>query len=395
MLAVGVGFAAINIFGGFTDYIFTNLRESFIYVEGNGHLSIFKSGAHDQDRSEDPIQTLLKNEEISQIRAAVEAQSNVLAVAEVMTLNGMISNGDTSTIFVGLARVPSEHQQFKSYARGLMARLSFFEGQPLQDELEYGIGIAQGLRGKLGIEIGSPAILMAPTVYGQINALDAEIRQIPDAPMELLEDKWVVMPLTLAQTLYDFDGASRINLLLSDANNLEQTRSNLATILRADGLAIDVHIWRELSPFYVKVEGMFRVLFLFIFLIVSVIIVMSVVNTVSMAVLERSREIGTLRAIGTKRHRVVSLFSLEGALLGISGCGLGVLLFAATLMILSILELSWTPPQISRSIPLEVYVVPEYLGLSMTLLTVLSCAAGIFPARRVARRNIVEALGHV
>jgi putative ABC transport system permease protein len=211
----------------------------------------------------------------------------------------------------------------------------------------------------------------------------------------LLEDKWTVVPLSLAQKLYDFDGASRINLLLSETNDLTQARNSLENALRARGLAVDVSIWRDLSPFYVKVEGMFRVLFFFIFLIVSVIIVMSVVNTIGMAVLERSREIGTLRAIGAKRHRVISLFSLESALLGSLGCLLGVLLFAATLVILGFLQPSWTPPQIARSIPLEVYVVPEYLGLSMAFLTVLSCAAGIFPARRVARRNIVEALGHV
>ena len=43
MIAVAMGYAAINLFGGFTAYIFTNLRESFIYIEANGHLTIFKS----------------------------------------------------------------------------------------------------------------------------------------------------------------------------------------------------------------------------------------------------------------------------------------------------------------------------------------------------------------
>ncbi|MEZ5583226.1 MAG: FtsX-like permease family protein [Candidatus Competibacteraceae bacterium] len=140
---------------------------------------------------------------------------------------------------------------------------------------------------------------------------------------------------------------------------------------------------------------MFRVLFLFMFLIVTVIIVMSVVNTVSMAVLERSREIGTLRAIGAKRYRIVSLFGLEGALLGLFGSLLGVMFFALVLGIIGFWQPTWIPPQIARSIPLEVYVVPNYLLASGLLLILLSFAAGIFPARRIALRNIVEALGHV
>ena len=42
--AIGLGFLAVNVLGGFTAYIFTSLQDSYIYAEANGHLSIFKSG---------------------------------------------------------------------------------------------------------------------------------------------------------------------------------------------------------------------------------------------------------------------------------------------------------------------------------------------------------------
>ncbi|MEZ5583225.1 MAG: hypothetical protein R3F37_11120 [Candidatus Competibacteraceae bacterium] len=225
VLAVGESFAAVNIFGGFTDYIFTNLRDSFIYVQANGLLSVFKTGARQQNNEMESAQALLHREEIDQLRVILRGQENVLAVAEVMTLTGLISNGDTTTIFVGLARVPSERQLFQSHARGLISHLKFFEGRPLQDEIAYGIGIARGLGNKLRLSNGSPAILMAPTVSGQINALDAEVLQITDAPMELLEDKWIAMPLGLAKQLYDYEGAGQVNLLLSRSRDLEQERT--------------------------------------------------------------------------------------------------------------------------------------------------------------------------
>lgn len=395
VLAVGIGFAAINLFGGFTDYVFTNLRESFIYVQGNGHLAVFKEGAWNGDTIEDPLRHLLSQEDIRTVRKVAEADEEVIGISEVMSITGLLSNGDDTTIFVGTAWVPEEKYAFQGKARGTVSKLNFFEGKMLDSGLEYGIGIGKGLARKLGSRLNSNLILMSPTVYGQINAIDSQVSQLTDAPMELLEDKWVVMPLSLARTLYDTDGSSRINLLLKEGGDLIAARSTLEHKLRDAGLNVDVVIWRDLSPFYVKVEKMFRVIFFLIFVIVSTIIVMSVVNTVSMAVLERSREIGTLRAIGARRSRVVSLFSIEGALLGFFGCLFGVAILSVSLGCLDYGDPHWTPPQMARTVPLEIYLVPEYLILSAFFLTALSFGAGVLPARQIARRNVVEALAHV
>ena len=56
---------------------------------------------------------------------------------------------------------------------------------------------------------------------------------------------------------------------------------------------------------------------------------------------------------------------------------------------------SWVPPQVAKTMPLEVHIVPAYLLWSFLCLTFLSFVAGIFPARKMARHNIVEVLGHV
>lgn len=395
ILAVAIGFAAINVFGGFTDYIYTNLRESFIYVQGNGHLSVFKKGARVGNTVEDPLKHLLTREEILRVRELAEADGNFIGISEVMNITGLISNGDITTIYIGMAWVPSEKYAFQEKARGLMSQLSFFEGKPLGDDLEIGIGIGHGLAEKLNSQFEADVILMAPTVFGQINAVDAQVLQFTDASMELLEDKWVVMPLSLARDLYNTEGASQINLLLMENANLGVVRSAFEIKLHEAGIDVTVAPWRDLSPFYVKVEKMFRVIFLLMFLIVSIIIVMSVVNTVSMAVLERSREIGTLRAIGARRYRVIMLFSFEGALLGLFGCLIGVVILVVALAFLGYAQPYWTPPQMARPIPLEVYLVSDYLLFSALFLTMLSFASGVFPARQIARQNIVEALGHV
>jgi len=394
ILAIGLGFAAINIFGGFTDYVFASLRDSFIYIEGNGHLSIFKRNFRESNQ-EDRIDYLITREEADQIKELALNQAGVLAQSPILRLTGMVSNGDISTIFVGIASMPSADQFFASHAPGLMGRLRFFDGRELQDDVPYGVGLANDLAAKLGLDIGSSLIVMAPTIDGQINALDAEVFQHIDTPMELLEDKLITLSLQFAQTLYDTTSIHQINILLEPDSDLESSRQTLVKSLHEQKLDMEIFTWRELSAFYIKVEKMFEIIFLFIFIIVFIIIVMSVVNTVSMAVFERTREIGTLRAIGVKRRGILWLFGLESTLLGVLGTILGIVLETAGLGVIEVLEPTWTPPQVVKPLPLEVYVVPEYFLASSVGLISLSFIAGIMTARKMAYANIVKALGYV
>jgi putative ABC transport system permease protein len=122
---------------------------------------------------------------------------------------------------------------------------------------------------------------------------------------------------------------------------------------------------------------------------------MSVINTISMAVMERTIEIGTLRALGLKRRGIIKLFAIESALLGLFGSVLGVCFTWMSLIIVAVVRPTWVPPPITRRVPLEVYIVPEYMVVSALLLVFLSLVAAILPARKAARMDIVDALGHV
>jgi putative ABC transport system permease protein len=373
--------------------MFTNLRESFIFIEGNGHITIIPAVAAEKGVT-DPLQVLMAAQVLQKVKSIARAQPAVQNTADVMNLTGLISNGEVTTIYVGGAWVPSEMEAFKANATGLMSRIEFFQGEPLADDREFAISVSRGLAAKLDRRIGGDVILMAPTVSGQINALDAQIQQLQRASMDLLEDKWVTLPLDLAQTLHQTDGASQVNLLLEPGASVDEVRDELKMQFAREGLDVVVQTWRERSEFYIKVERMFDLIFSLMFAIVSVIIVMSVVNTVSMSVLERTREIGTLRAMGARRGQIIAAFSLEGALLGIAGSLLGLVVLVLVVAAVVWADPHWTPPQLASPIPLEIYIVPAYLALSTFLLTLLSLLSGILPAKRIARRNIVEALGH-
>jgi putative ABC transport system permease protein len=136
------------------------------------------------------------------------------------------------------------------------------------------------------------------------------------------------------------------------------------------------------------------VIFAISFLIVFTIVVMSVVNTFTMAVMERTREIGTLRALGVKRRGIVSLFSLESIVLGGFGSALGIALTLLVVALVGWLQPTWVPPQLSRRVPLEIYLVPRFWLFSTAMLVLLSMLSAILPARKAARMPVTNALGH-
>ncbi|WP_020651656.1 ABC transporter permease [Massilia niastensis] len=392
VLAIALGFLAVNVLGGFTTYIFTSLQESYIYGEANGHLTVFRKGFLDKGRL-DPTQYLLDEQQVAGIRQVLHRHPQVLVGTPQLQISGMLSNGQVSTIFVASGRVPSDVEAIgKLGGRG--ARVKLYDGRALSDRVASGIGVSHGLARALNLKLGDTAVAMAPTISGQVNALDAQLYQLIDAPVEALEDKLALVPLQFAQGLYDTGQVDRVTVLLERGVDAGAMRAVLARELDAAGLDLEVKTWNELSPFYTKVKTMFDVIFAISFLIVFTIVVMSVVNTFTMAVMERTREIGTLRALGVKRRGIVSLFSLESVVLGGVGSVLGITLTLLVVALVGWLQPTWVPPQLARRVPLEIHLVPQFWLFSTAVLMLLSMLSAILPARKAARMPITNALGY-
>jgi putative ABC transport system permease protein len=394
ILAIAMGFAAVNIFGGFTDYIFANLRDASIYNQGDGHLTIFKKGFLDEGQL-DPIRYLLTESELETVRNVAMNTPHVLLVTPKLQISGLISNGTVSTIFYANGTVPSEKALIRTRARGMISKIKLFEGKPLEDDVTYGVGLSAGLAKKLNLPLDSTGTAMAVAVNGMVNALDIQVFQTFESVMEVLNDKMMEVPLRFAQSLYDTSSVDRICVLLEDNSYTEPLRQKLEQALKDKGLDVEIRTWVELSSFYRKVKDMFNIIFFFIFVIVLIIVVMSIINTISMSVMERTREIGTLRALGLKRRGIINLFAVESAMLGILGSSLGIFLTALGWAFIRILQPTWIPPHITKRLPLEIYIVPDYLLMSFLFLAVLSILAAMFPARKAAFKSINDALGHV
>lgn len=387
ILAISLGFLSVNLFAGYVKNVSVGLSEQAVRGERLGHLTVAKSGFFTEGKIE-PEKYLFTGEETQKVSALIKADSQVEAITPRLNLSGLISNGKISTIFLAEGLVPEDtllfHENFRQDRRGVLDPKKPFTGS-----------VSSDLARLLNLKVGDSAVLLTATVEGLTNALDIEVGEIYNTGVTATNDKFLLLPFKFTQQLFDTEGADRLTVLLKDRSDTEPARQRLAKKLSDAGFQVEIRTWLDLSVFYRQVKGMFDMIFLFIFIIVSSIVIMSIVNTMTMAVIERTREIGTLRSIGMKRGKIVWLFSLEGSLLAILGCGIGVPFVFLVSLGVNLAGITYTPPNSSDLVPLLIDLDFLRMGVSFLILIFLTTISAFVPALSASRMKIIDALGHV
>jgi putative ABC transport system permease protein len=187
------------------------------------------------------------------------------------------------------------------------------------------------------------------------------------------------------------EGSHQYLVYLSDGGELDAVQARLAAVAQAEGF--ELRDWWSLAEFYRRAEQLFRQQLTVVVAIVTAILLLSISNTMMMTVLERTREIGTVMALGARPSRVLRGFVLEGAMLGLLGVLLGITLAWVLSLGLDALALQMPPPPgFSVGYTASIELGPPLL-LRVALLswgaTVLAC---LWPAWRASRLEIVDAL---
>ncbi len=390
MVAIGVGFAAIGLYHGYIHNAYNGLRVIAIRGEGLGHLRINKAGWHTKGKLE-PEKYMFTQEETEKIIKLVGEEKKVVLSTPQIQVVGTVSNGSTSTVFIAQGIIPKDEVVIKGDWKVFRPR----QGQKINDETVYGVEMAKDLANYLNMKAGSNGIVMAQTLVGQINALDMEILGVYDTGNDFSNDKFMRFNYKFAQSLLDTQSAERVVVLLKEWEDTEMMRDLLLKKLKAAGIDCEIRTWKELSLGYLKMKSYLDMIFVFIASIVLVIVIMTTINTMGMAILERTKEIGTLRALGLKFKGVSTLFAIEGAILGFLGSIAGIILHSVVWAIIRLYPPRYIPPGFSEPVEMWIDMVPWMLLLLIVCFVILSMVAAIIPARGAARKNIVDALGHV
>lgn len=237
---------------------------------------------------------------------------------------------------------------------------------------------------------------------GAPNVTSLDVIRAEDQGIKELDEVSIMMHLAqLQQLIYGQTPprATSIMLQLRHSEQIPAALARLTPILNNFSVnqPLAVLDFRALNPFYVQTMLMFDTIFGFVFVLIGGIVLFTVSNTMNTTVVERTVEIGTLRAMGLRRAGILRLFVTEGALLGLCGAALGVVLALLLSIIINQIGMPWLPPGNVELVPFTVNVWGEnrmILGTTFGLVCIAILSAW-WPAYRAARLDVVEALRHV
>lgn len=387
LLMVGGGVAGLLLVGGFFAFMFRGLRESTIN-NGLGHIQIF-SAEHFRRDEVRVLDTGIEN--WRQVAATVSTGGHVRGVAPRIEFYGMLSNGAKSTVFMGSAIDPDAEKSL-GFAPRLAAGRNLDNKSGGEIEALIGTGVARSMN----VKVGDGLTLLAVTSDGALNGIDVQIVGLVNTGFKEVDDRYLRITLPSAQRLLQSDRVTNLVVGLDATENTDLVASSLAPRLRNLPQEMTLKKWIDLAAYYKQVRNLFSAIFVFLGIIVFFMVVMSSVNTILMSMFERTREIGTMLAMGTPRSWIMALFVLEATILGVLGAAVGVVAGNLLGSLLNVSSLHMPPPPgLTINLPFRIVHVPS-LMIGSSLLVIISLAlASILPAIRASRLQIAEALAHV
>ena len=387
LMMVGGGVAALLLAGGYFARMTQGLRENTIR-NGLGHLQIFTADHFKRDEVR-VLDTGIDN--WRQVAATVSSAEHVRGVAPRIEFYGMVSNGLKSSVYMGSAVDPDAE-------RSLGFDTSLVSGNDLDSKTGTDVEalIGAGLAKSMNVKVGDGLTLLAVTSDGALNGIDVQIAGIVETGIAELDARYMRIPLGAAQRLLQSDRVTNLVVGLDETANTDKAYNELTPRLTGLPQRMEMKKWIDLATYYKQVRNLFDGIFLFMGVIVFFMVLMSSINTLLMSMFERTREIGTMLAMGTPHAWIVELFMVEAALLGLLGAAIGVVGGNLAGTALNALNLRMPPPPgVTVSVPFYVLHVPSIMIGSSILVVVSLILASILPAIRASRLQITEALAHV
>ena len=440
-LAIGIGGLAALLLGGFVTSIWYGVQTSLIQEQGN--LQIYRDGYLEFGAANPEDYTIADWQQVvALIRNDPELKNDLVVVTPRIDLAGVAGNAETgnSKTFIGQGVVASDMDQMRKWDAwkiGQEAGPTGLSADENAEEVVIGIGMAR----MLGVceALNVPGCKDAPTDLGddaepaaeaedfaalvadeselsqqragsgkpQLNILAAATEGMPNIirvsisearqqAARAVDNAYVMMPFNQAQMLV-FGGSPETTAVLVQVANperVEAVKARIQTLMKDAGLDLSVYHVSEIDPTFGRIFGMFSFIFVAVSLVLSLVIVFTIFNTVSMSVVERVKEIGTIRAMGFRRSFVRRLFLAESALTGLFGALLAVVLGILASRAINAAQVQWTPPSNATPLTVRLMVVenPIFVGAVVLALVLIAVAAAVLPTFRASRLNIVNSL---
>lgn len=440
LLAMVVGVSAVLVFGGYSRDITNGLQTDF--VQRSGHLQIQRKGYYLNGSGNSAAYGIAGYEKlIATLKDDPVLKPIMLVTTPTLQLGGIAGNfsaGVSRTVLVQgmVAEDQAQMRKWNDYALPLEARPLPLNGTG-PDAIVIGNGVARvlqlcrelkvtacdqppkatdaaangtppdlaalsSLEATAGSDKATQIEVLATNVHGAPNVGSFTVVKAEQQGVKELDDVHVAMHLSRAQRLVYGREQPQVTAVIVQLRHTEQlglARARIQKLLSEQypDPGLEVLDFATLNPFYNQTNRMFSAIFGFVFVLIGAIVLFVVSNTMSMTIYERTVEIGTLRAIGQRRSGIEALFITEGAVLGIIGSALGVMVALAIAAAVNSSGLAWTPPARIDAVALTVRVWGEWSMIAQSFggLAVVAALSAWLPAKGAAKKSIVDALRHV
>jgi lipoprotein-releasing system permease protein len=260
---------------------------------------------------------------------------------------------------------------------------AIYEGRPYKSSREVIIG--KDLKTELELNLGEKLSVIAPSgsTYTFI------ITGFYDLGVSSINKGWVFTNLQTSQQIFEFEG--RISSIEVTVDDLFQADSIADTIReslnKAEIRGIKIENWKEQNKELLSgLEGQ-RNSSVIIQVVILISVVVAISSVLVISVLQKSRQIGILKAMGIKDKAASMIFIYQGFLLGIVGSTLGILLGLGLLYSFYYFNVT------EEGKPLvELYIGFDFIIFSWLIALLASTVAGIIPARKSLKLNPIDVI---
>ncbi|HUI72125.1 MAG TPA: FtsX-like permease family protein [Spirochaetia bacterium] len=379
LIAITVGLLGLTLLDGFITYSMNGFRDAII-KSGTGHIQVASSAAYFDAGDTNPIPFMLGN--VKGLEAQLRSIPQVKDVMPAMAFSAALSNAG-ATSFVRVTAYPT------AQAEADLSLRSILEGRDLAPGESGTILVGSGLARKLKLHPGRPLSLFALSKGGGVNTESFTIAGISSSGIAEVDDISVAMSLPDAQSLVAVDTVPSLIVFLKNTGDT----ARVAKLIAQAGLT--VRTWEQLSPSFQAANSLYQLILAVARFIVLIVALFSISGTLSVSVIERYREIGTLRAFGTRRRELLVMLIVEGLFLGLSGAVAGFLAGGVASGLINAFGGLPMPPEPGMStagITISFTPKPEdFLGNGLWLLAA-ALIASLFPGILALRRTAAELL---
>ena len=318
----------------------------------------------------------------------ITRDSLVKNVSGRVIIQGMIASAAGSS-GITINGIMPEEENLLTHLSGKMIKGSYFSSDKTNE-----IILSERVRKKLKLDLNKKAILTFQDVDGNLASAAFRIKAVYQTVNAPYDDNNVFVKITDVDSLGGIPNEiNEIAVLLKSSNTLEEVQHNL----KQQFSETEIQNWKEIAPelgYTVSVGD--KMMFIFMG-IIMLALGFGIVNTMMMAVLERTREIGMLMALGMNKFKIFMMIVLETFFLILAGCPIGIVLALVTVGITQRTGIDFSQySEVYSSFGYSPVFYPNLslrqFGIMILLVVITAFVSALFPARKALQLNPAESL---